>query len=504
MNRAPTRLTILALALGALPPPATAQGPLYRERWGYRHLELRRQEVLREMAGRDRDTRAQVADVLAQLDEGLPFRGPARALALLRRVECDDAFLFRTVLSAYVLPEVVDPKGGNESCRDLNLSLFLPFPTPQPGKASFAVTVAAAGGGIVFETRVTEDTAVDDLLMARARAMVPCAGLPDGRYEARIETLLDGEGPRPGDPVLRHTFHVLRGYQERAEAALQGANPALARLQDPAFSLLKGIAMEVNRTYTGEAGAGPNDAVRDLELLEQALQNVAEERAVLHGMTGLVETALPAPGDHVLGAALRLPADRAPRPLVVIAGGAPAYDERGRRPDDPRARSARWLHDQCASAWPADRFHLCVLDSPGAGFDYAAALERSLAALRQLLPVADDRVFVVLEREAAVALCFQPAILARAVRGISLVSGGALPREVLQAAGTLAIQAIPLHGHPGGEGLRRTAKLLAGDYGPVEFAGSYRLENAMDRSWVLGVPACLDLIVPFAQDVLQR
>lgn len=480
----------------------SGQGPPYRERWGYLHLELRRQEVLQSLPGRDRDTRVKVAELLAAPDQGVPFRGPAEALALLRGVPCDAAFLFRTTLSAFVLPEVVDPEAEQTECRSLQVSLTLPFTVPQPAQLRFQFEVSAFGGGSLFRGEIDKDTAGDDLRMARAHLEVPCAELPDGAYQVRVVAVLDGKPPRATDPVLAHRFHVLRGYQKRSFAAGQQAAVLIKQLKQPEAAMLQGLGAQVSRVYSGEAGNGPSDAVRELVLLEQGIANGKDGKPVLAGMKGAVTTALPAGGDKLLGMRLRLPEGSDQLPLVLIASGAPFFDNRGVRPTAPATRSPVWLHSQCESAFPPDRFRLAVLESPGGGFHYADALTKAVPVLAELLHAKASSVLAVLEREAAVALAFAPADLAR-LRAVCFVSGGALPREALPQVGKLAILGCALHGHPGSDGLRRTADLIAGKYGAVGFTGSFELWSSDDRSWVLGVPQCLPQITAFAERELR-
>ena len=75
---------LLAAGLGALTlavSPLLAQGPFYRERWADLHLELLRERVVRECAGRDDGTVANVARMLVNVDDSIPFRPAAHALA---------------------------------------------------------------------------------------------------------------------------------------------------------------------------------------------------------------------------------------------------------------------------------------------------------------------------------------------------------------------------------------------------------------------------------------
>ncbi|MFY9344631.1 MAG: hypothetical protein WAT39_19215, partial [Planctomycetota bacterium] len=200
-----------------------AQGVAYRERWGFLHLEERWAELRAQLAGRDGPTTQRVAELLAAPDGGVPFVPVAKALASLRGVAADDAFVLRTTLGMYVLPEVCDPDGANEVCRTTNLSAFLPFTVPAPGEITCEVVVTDAAGKVVCRETLSKDTGVPELRMGRAVATVPGGELPDGCYTATLSARIGGAGPAAADPVRVWTFHVLRGYQARAERALQAA-----------------------------------------------------------------------------------------------------------------------------------------------------------------------------------------------------------------------------------------------------------------------------------------
>ena len=267
-SRAIRSLGCCVALLGAVVTDAAGQGPAYRERWGYIHLERRRAELFDELSGRsDRDVRA-VAELLAVRDRGVPFVPVANALAYLRGCEPDAAFQLRCALGLFVLPEVVDPDGKQGACRAANFSVMLPFSLPPAGAMSFELSVAGAAGEQVLRELLTEQTDIDDVRLAQARLSFSCEELADGAYEVELRTMFDGAGPRPTDPTLRWTFHVLRGYQERAELAMGEAVAVRKDLDPLPRALLDGCAAEVSRAYTGEAFAVRSDAVEDLTRLE--------------------------------------------------------------------------------------------------------------------------------------------------------------------------------------------------------------------------------------------
>lgn len=435
---------VVALAVAAA---AAAQGPAYRERWGYLHLERRRAELFDELRGRDdADVRA-VAQLLVEDDGGVPFVPVADALAYLRGREPDAAFRLRCALGLFVLPEVVDPDGKQPACRSANFSVTLPFTLPSAGQMSFELVVTDAGGERVRSERLTEKTDVQDVRLAQARVRLSCEDLADGAYEVELRTRFDGDGPRPGDPTLRWRFHVLRGYQERAELAMGQAVAVRGDLAPTPRALLDGCAAQVSRAYTGEAFAVRSDAVADLVRLERCLQNLAEERPALAGLGGVVPTGLPF-GESFLPCLLRRHPDGGARPTVVFATGAPAYGVGARRPASPLSRSGEWTMRELGDFGLEDGWNVCVLDSPGGGRAYAAALRGALAALPEVLPTDGSRPLLVCDREAAAVVGMQLAKLRPSLSGVVLIGAGAVPAPVLGALEGLPVRAVKLSGYP--------------------------------------------------------
>ena len=81
-----------------------------------------------------------VTEELVSNRNGERFRPVLRALARVRGVQPDAAFLYRGTLRAVTLPEIVDPDGDNPECRDLHVTYYLPytigFATTSPGEVS--------------------------------------------------------------------------------------------------------------------------------------------------------------------------------------------------------------------------------------------------------------------------------------------------------------------------------------------------------------------------------
>jgi hypothetical protein len=509
-----------AAVAAALVPMALAQGPLYRESWAYLHLERLRAAVAAELpagdAANDAAKRAEIARLMLADDGGIPFRGPAAALAKLRSVECDDAFLYRAMVSAFVLPEVADPDGSKTDCRDVAVSVFLPYTIPEPGAVTFAVQLVDAAGKERFAAVIDRDTGMADVRMGRASATLPCRDLPDGTYEVRVQARFADRGPRPGDPTLRTTVLVQRGWQARAENALAKAGTVAAELAEPPKSLLLGCAAEVQRAYTGQPWAVAPSAVDDLTRLEAVLDNLANKRPLLAGLSGpftgmlLVGnagqgTAARSPEarqEQRLGVSLNLPADAAPRPWLIVAAGAPTYDAAClRRPAAPTSRHSLWTLADAAGLPP--RCLVVALESPGNGVNYGQALERVIAAVPQIAAVA-GKPLLIGEREAALAACFQLPALAAQLRGLVLVAGGAMSPQALPNLGGLPVLALPLAGHQGSDGLRLLRDLAAGKHGTLQVDAKLRVAKDSGLPWPMALRLAVPQMAGFVADLIDK
>lgn len=497
---------LAALAALICAAAALSQGPVYRERWGYMHLERLRDTVWRELDGRDSATRSRVAELLAEPDGGVPFRPAARALAALREAEADDAFVLRATLGAFLLPEVVDPVAENEVCRQLNASLYLPFTVPQPGAIDFAVSVRDRAGATVFESTIVEDTDVTDLRRARAVAKVPCDELPDGTYELEVRTRVDGAGPRPTDQVLRLTFHVLRGYQARSEAAMRATRDVHEGLEPLPRGLLLGLAAEVSRAYQGEAFHGQSEAILDLHRVETALANVEQGEHVLKGLTGDVPVMLPT-GSRPLASVVRLRSDLhpatgpMPRPLVVFAGGLPCYDTGATRPSEPSTRGPRSTASALGRFGRNEPWQVAFLESPGNGRDYAATLPAAIGHLRELFATGERPVILVCEREAAAVAGFAVGKLRPVIDGLVLVGAGAMTAPMIDGLGDLPVRVAPLHGYPGSIGIERVLDYVAQQTAAGEWRGDLERLVTSAQPWPFGLRATAGQIAAFVREL---
>jgi hypothetical protein len=467
---------VLGLFASVLAAAATAQGVQYRERWSYLQLEQRRAEVSRELVGRDAATRAKVAELLAEDDGGVPFRPVARALAYLRGVPCDDAFLLRATLGCYLLPEVVDPVGDNEDCRNANVTLALPFALPLPADLDFVVEVLDAAGAVVNSGEIVEEVPLADLRMGHKSLAVPCAELPDGRYDVRLTIRVDGKEPAASAPSVRWTFYVQRGFQAHATAAMQRARAAVDAAGGTTRGVLAGFSRQVARAFAGEPFDGGSRALEELANLDRVLDNHEQGRPLLDGLRGDVAMALPADDGRAiggLGCVLRLPRQDAEptAPLVVVVAGSPAYDVRGRRPTSPVSRGPAWTAVEMAElgrdgAWP-----VAFLESPGGDGKFSADLRAGLRALPSLLGGAERPLVLVCEREAASVVALQFANLGVTARALVCIGGGAMPGNFLQRLGPTMLRYQAIVGHPAMGSLANTiayARESADDRGRID------------------------------------
>lgn len=437
---------------------AAAQGPLYRERWGFHLLEHRRHEVLGSLHGRPADVRTEVARLLSAPENGQPFAPVAAALALVRGATLDDAFRLRAAIGAYVLPEVCDPDARNVVCRTVNVSVFVASPMPLPGAVAFDCVARDASGAERWRTTLErrDDGAVitlEDLRMGRASVSVPCQEWADGTYTLDVVTRVDGKLPPAGSPALSWSFHLLRGYQARAEAAMAAAASDGQKRAPLERAIVLGMAERVQRAYQGEAFAVRSEAVQELGRLERVLQNLAVGKPVLDGIDGEVALGLPSGAAAPLAAVLRPARGDGPRPVVVFASGTPCYDLSPRRPSSPATRDPAWTAHALAGFAAERGWHQLFLESPGAGRDYLAALRSVLASLPSLLPNGRGPVLLVAEREAAAVVGLQLQRLRDEFAGVVLVGGGVFPRPVAAATAGLPVRFARVHGTPANDAM---------------------------------------------------
>ncbi len=473
------------VALVASADAGLAQGVAYRERWGYLHLEERRAEVRQELVGRDAEMQARVAELLAAPDGGIPFVPAAKALAALRGQTYDDAFLLRTTIGSYVLPEVCDPEAQNEVCRSANLTLFLPFAVPLPGDHAFEYVVHDYKGEVVWQVAIGEKADLHDLRMGNRTAKVPVDGLVDGAYSVVLRTRLGGAAPAAGAPERAWTFHVLRGYQERAERAMTAARERSALTAPRDHGLLLGAVQAVSRAYHGEAFLGRSDAVKDLLHLEHLLATLEAGRPVEQHFHGDRLLLLPTAGGMPLQCILRL-AQGAGRPFVVVIAGAPSYDGGFNKPAAPVTREPGWLAREFPGFGGGETFHVAFLESPG-GRDYAAALRSALPLLQRLVGPDTEKPVLVAEREAAAIVALRIGEFRDQVAGLVLVGSGAMTPQGLAALGDLPVRVVAQRG-AGEESLGRMLDYVAHKQKDGGWQGDIAWLQTGRPAWALGLP----------------
>ncbi|MFN8825092.1 MAG: hypothetical protein ACK501_09000 [Planctomycetota bacterium] len=500
------QLLLAAAALTALSfaVPAVAQGPLYRERWGFQLLEHRRHEVLAALRERPPEVHAEVARLLAAPENGQPFAPVAAALALVRGATLDDAFRLRAAIGAYVLPEVCDPEARNTLCRTVNVSIFVATPMPLPGVVVCDVVARDASGAERWRTTLERrddgaEFTLEDLRMGRPSVSVPCQEWADGTYTLDVVTRIDGKLPAAGAPVLSWSFHLLRGYQARAEAAMAAATADAAKRAPFERAVVHGMAERVQRAYQGEAFPVRSEAVQELLRLERALQNLAGGKPVLAGIDGEVALGLPSGVAVPVAAVLRPARGDGQRPVVIFASGTPCYDLSPRRPSSPATRDPAWAA-QALAGFAAERaWHQVFLESPGAGRDYFTAVRSVLASLPSLLPGGRGPVLLVAEREAAAVVGLQLQRLREELSGVVLVGGGVFPRPIAVATAGLPVRFARVHGTPANDAMANLIDFCAQSTEPKGLDVRWLADG--EAAWPLALPLHAAAIEAFAASV---
>lgn len=472
MNDARLRSALCcAVVAAALVPRALAQGVLRKEENAYRYLTERRLELVAAWPSLDDAQRQQLCQDLVGEDAGVPFRPVLRALARLAGREADAAWMARGSLGAFALPEVVDPEGANPFCRDLHVTLYLPYKLPGLGEDDVTLGVSVWTEGEdpreVWSGAVDEAVGVGDLLRYQGRVTVPCGELDDGAYRARVRATVAGVAPGPRDPQLELRFDVLRGFQARAEAVLESVGEGL----DPgsrAHDVWAGFAMPVSRAYFGREGAPLYRPVADLKRVEDALAaRDAGEEPVLTG-TGWVTVGVPGGAERAAGVPpiqlrLRLPAAGQGTPVLLLPG-APTYASTGRRPGGPRTTDPAWIAG-LVDGVEGLTGPVAVLESSGRTGSAVQDLEAALEYLRGVW--GERRVALVAEREAAVVASLAVAKVRDRLAALVLIGAGSVFRDRLGDFVGLPVRMIPEHGTPAARNLGGTRRLLAGAYGDV-------------------------------------
>jgi hypothetical protein len=436
------------------------------ERRAYAHLQELRTALLEAYLALDDDGRRAVAAILAAPDIGGPFRQTAEALARARGGAADAAAWFRAGVMSLVLPEVVD-LGQFDS---VYVTMNAPRVLDPAGPCRFEIAVRDADGEVVRSASIDHSTEIEDLLRYRATTPLLLGGLPDGRYVVEVRTLLDGEGPRPGDWLERAPVWVCRSFKERVLALpacgdlsperRQEVEDLVAELPDsarsgPVRAILNGVLWQVERAFRGEPRMPGADPVADLARAEQVFANVRAGAPPLQGVRGRLVIGLPVGGpsegsEDLVAVSIELAESDTPRPLVLVVPGSPVWNRDGHRPSSPASMMPGYAADWLARAgFDRDRrFHLVEMESPGRIESPSAAVPAVLRGLRDLLPLAPGGAVLVGEREAAWAVCRAAVADPKAVAALVLVCAAPLSRDDLAAMPDTRILAIAGAGHP--------------------------------------------------------
>lgn len=445
------------------------------ERFAYARMQQLRAQLLQDVLVADPATRAAVAERLAAPPSGNPFADVAEALAIARGIEIDDAFRVRAGLLVMALPEVVDPDERSE----LHVTVHAPRIVPEVGPSVFEVELRDVEGRVVRRATIEEKTEVEDLLRYRATTALDVSDLLDGRYRVSVRTRIGGETASRGDVELGAPVAVLRGFKARADAlpiVVDGAPermenarrvvesiPAALRGRDD-HAMLTGAVWQVARAYAGEPWTHGADAVVDLARAEYVLAGLRVGRPARHAIFGIDTTRSPtmtvgfplSSDDEVqdVGTAVvpvLAAGARDPLPLVVVVPAAPSWDHTATRPLSPRSVGPGWALRQLelgGLSLGGSRFLVAALESPGRFPSAPRAVLDAVGFLKRILPVRDDAVVLVGEREGAYAVSRAAVLEPGLACGIALVAGGALSLPDLEKLGDTRVLVAPAHGHP--------------------------------------------------------
>jgi hypothetical protein len=459
---------LAALAVAALAAGPSAQ-VLQLERRAYSRILELRTELVRSWVVAEAPLRARIQRELEGEAKGNPFVPIARALAAARGVECDAAFLFRTAIHCFALPEVVDPV----EFKELAVTMHMPFGVPVPGGVRFDIVGQEGGPGTPAPLAVIEqDTGQDDLERFRAVAKIPVERL--GRpVTVRAISTIDGAPQRDADPAADAPVRVIPGYSARAKSLSAERRSLEGKAAADDLAVLDGALSAVERVWTGEPRGGLFDARTDLEACERMLANVVERRPILfgvgasqrhHGVPAFTIGLAAGEGRSWTCTLDGRACERTPRCLVVVVPGTPTWPTHLGAPSSPEATPPGFVWSQLDAAELPQALAgraaaVVVLESPGRVQLPAENLPHACAALRRLLGAADAPLVLLAERDGATVVS---SALERApgfAQAVVLVEGGSFqPATIRQTVAELPILGIVREGKDTGENLRRAAR----------------------------------------------
>lgn len=362
----------------------------------------------------------------------------------------------REALVVMALPEVCD----GERFDAVHVTMHAPrLPPIVVEGLAFDVELRDTRGELVGQASIVEPTSVDDLMRFRATCALPFGDAKPGEF--RVDVFARGEGLErarlgsrrvdlaPEFPARADALPMLiDGAQERVAHSEQviAALPE-GRREGLDLAVLRAVVLDVERAYSGEPRLPGASPLRDLARAEAVLAALREDRAALDVPRGRVTIAVPIGEfagrqgplvDHALvsidcgGEGL---AATTKKPLVLVVPGAPSWGGDAPRPDSPQTLHPAWIVDQLARAKfdPAGRFHVAVLESPGRFRSAPGLVRDALAVLRRILPIEEDLVFAIGEREGAYAVSRSAIEDESSIDALVLLDGGSISRPELEA-----------------------------------------------------------------------
>jgi len=487
----------MALTLCAIAGPLVAQPK--KERMTYSWMMQLRHQLWLECRGASDELLESVAKDLGSDGAGNPFVPMARALARVRGVEPDPAFVFRACVQCIATPEVVDLDRYDQ----LNLTMHTPYRPPEGAARGFIWWMrggppdGGGGGGALGRSH-----GVYDLLRYQTRMEVDVSEHRPGDYAVEVKTRVrigEETGPsRDADPIATARFEVIPGYPKRVDALRERVDALPEQLSGGDWLTVQAALARVMRAYTGEPRDGRASASEDLAEAEAVVDNVAAGRPALAGLTGWKTLGVACDDGEAALLTVRLPEGDPGdgRGLVVFVPGAPAWDESWSRPTSPAATSPQWLRDVLDDHGfdPEHQWLVAVMESPGRVAAPERALISVVTSLRDRFGI-NGVTALVGERDGASAVTRALALDPALSSGFALVAGGALSATTAGLLSGARAFVAPCRYHPANVNLARAAELLR------EAGATVDLASSGDRPWQLAVPLLLPQLEPWLAEL---